>query len=84
MAVIADLSQLGSSGRDLDLTLGRAAHIIRSAYGHAAVAMLQWHETTLETRAVEGSALAHGTTRPAAIGAGGPGPRREPADPART
>jgi diguanylate cyclase (GGDEF)-like protein/excisionase family DNA binding protein len=71
MQVIADLTQLGSSGRDLDLTLGRAAHIIRSAYGHAAVAMLQWHETALETRAVEGSALAHGSTRPAAIGAGG-------------
>jgi len=71
MQVIAELSQLVSSGRDLDLTLGRAVHLIRAAYGHAAVAILQWHDTTLETRAVEGSALAHGTSRPAAVGVGG-------------
>src|SRR5450432_2030255 len=50
MQVIADLSQLGSSGRDLDLTLGRAAHIIRAAYGHAGVAILQWRDMALETR----------------------------------
>jgi GAF domain-containing protein len=71
MQVIAELSQLVSSGRDLDLTLGRAVHLIRAAYGHVAVAILQWHETTLETRAVEGSALAHGTSRPAAVGVSG-------------
>ena len=71
MSVIADLSQLSSSGRDLDLTLGRAVHLIRAAYGHAGVAILQWRDMALETRAVEGSAVAHGSTRPAAIGAGG-------------
>ena len=71
MNVIAELSKLGSSSRDLDLALGRAAHLIRTAYGHAAVAILQWHEPTLETRAVEGSALAHGNSRPAAVGPGG-------------
>ena len=71
MQVIADLSQLGATGRDLDLTLGRAAHVIRSAYSHAGVAILQWRDTTLETRAVEGSAQAHGSTRPAAVGAAG-------------
>ncbi len=70
MEVIAELSLLGPSGRDLDLTLGRAVHLIRAAYSHAAVAILQWHETALETRAVEGSALAHGGTRPAAVGVG--------------
>ena len=71
MAVIAELSQLGSPGRDLDLTLGRAVHLIRTSYGHAAVAVLEWQDTSLEIRAVEGSALAHGTNRPAAIGASG-------------
>jgi diguanylate cyclase (GGDEF)-like protein/excisionase family DNA binding protein len=71
MQVIAELAQLASSGRDLDLTLGRAVHLIRTAYGHAAVAVLHWHDTTLETRAVEGSALGHGATRPAAAGLAG-------------
>jgi diguanylate cyclase (GGDEF)-like protein/excisionase family DNA binding protein len=71
MQVIAELDQLASSGHDLDLTLGRAVHLIRAAYGHAAVAVLEWHDTTLDTRAVEGSALAHGATRPAAAGVGG-------------
>ena len=69
--MIAELAQLASSGRDLDLTLGRAVHLIRAAYGHAAVAVLHWHDTTLETRAVEGSALGHGATRPAAAGLAG-------------
>ncbi len=71
LQVIAELSRLASSGRDLDLTLGRAVHLIRTAYGHAAAAVLQWHETSLETRAVEGSVLAHATSRPAAAGAAG-------------
>ncbi|MGH2511530.1 MAG: GAF domain-containing protein [Candidatus Limnocylindrales bacterium] len=71
LELIAELGRLASSGRDLDLTLGRAAHLIRSAYGHAAVAVLHWRETSLEARAVEGSALAHGASRPAAIGIGG-------------
>jgi diguanylate cyclase (GGDEF)-like protein/excisionase family DNA binding protein len=71
LQVIAELAQLASSGRDLDLTLGRAVHLIRAAYGHAAVAVLHWHDTTLETRAVEGSALGHGATRPAAAGLAG-------------
>ena len=71
LSVIAELGRLASSGRDLDLTLGRAVHLIRSAYGLAAVATLGWHETSLEARAVEGSALAHGANRPAAVGVGG-------------
>jgi diguanylate cyclase (GGDEF)-like protein len=71
LQVIAELSGLASAGRDLDLTLGRAVHLIRTAYGYAAVAVLQWHDTSLETRAVEGSALAHATSRPAAVGVGG-------------
>ena len=71
LQVIAELARLSSTGRDLDLTLGRAVHIIRGAYGHAAVAVLHWHDTTLETHAVEGSALGHGATRPAAAGLAG-------------
>src|ERR1700690_1536153 len=71
MQVLAELDQLASSGHDLDLTLGRAVHLIRAAYGHAAVAVLEWRDTTLDTRAAEGSALAHGATRPAAAGVGG-------------
>jgi diguanylate cyclase (GGDEF)-like protein/excisionase family DNA binding protein len=71
LGVIAELGRLASSGRDLDLTLGRAVHLIRSSYGLAAVAILSWHEATLEARAVEGSALAHGSNRPAAVGVGG-------------
>ncbi len=35
------------------------------------MATFGWHDTTLETRAIEGSALAHGGSRPAAIGVAG-------------